>query len=265
MPLKTFKRYEKKFLLSEAQYAQILTKLRPFTEADRNSRDGASYTIYNIYFDTNNNDIIRHSIANPYYKEKLRLRSYTIPKTQEDEVFLEFKKKIGGIISKRRVSLPLQTACEFVATGVKPEADSYIDNMALDEIAEFLRKNSVVPKVFLAYDRKALFVKDDRSVRITFDRNIRTRRNDVALEKGDSGGLLMENNPWLMEIKFTKAIPMWLTEILSELKIYKIGFSKYGTEYQKHLAETMNGAGKSIRYAPVYTMPALILKPCTNQ
>ena len=54
-----------------------------------------------------NSDAIRHSISKPYYKEKLRLRSYKLPTNTNDKVFLELKKKINGIVSKRRLSLPL--------------------------------------------------------------------------------------------------------------------------------------------------------------
>jgi len=35
----------------------------------------------------------------------------------------------------------------------------------------------------------------------------------------------------LMEIKSSGGIPLWLTQVLSEEKIYKTSFSKYGTAY----------------------------------
>ena len=36
-----------------------------------------------------------------------------------------------------------------------------------------------------------------------------------------------------MEVKVSDAMPDWLVEKLSELKIYKISFSKYGRAYQR--------------------------------
>lgn len=262
MTVKTFKRYEKKFLMNEKQYTELLMRIAPYTFPDKNSRDGACYSISNIYFDTENNDIIRHSISHPYYKEKLRLRCYGVPVSMDDTVFLEFKKKIGGVVSKRRATLPLQSAYEFIKTGVKPMIDGYVNNIVVDEIMEFLRKNQVEPKVYIYYDRKAFFGKTDKTLRITVDMNIRSRRTDVALEKGDSGEPLLDSGtPYLMEIKFSKAMPLWLTEILSELKLYSTGFSKYGTEYRNYIMGKKNTVLPNPRAIPLKVQTTLTLVP----
>ena len=39
-----------------------------------------------------------------------------------------------------------------------------------------------------------------------------------------------------MEVKIDKAMPLWMTQILSEFQIYSTSFSKYGTEYRKYVA-----------------------------
>ena len=50
----------------------------------------------------------------------------------------------------------------------------------------------------------------------------------------DEGGVdLFDEDLCVMEIKIPGAAPMWLTQILSELKIYPTSFSKYGRCYQK--------------------------------
>lgn len=81
---------------------------------DKYCKNNNTYSIYNIYYDTKNNDVIRHSISKPYYKEKLRLRSYKVPTNLDKKVFLELKKKIKGIVSKRRLSLTLGEAYDFI-------------------------------------------------------------------------------------------------------------------------------------------------------
>ena len=48
--------------------------------------------------------------------------------------------------------------------------------------------------------------------------------------------MLLNEGVWLMEIKCAGAMPMWLVRVLSEKKIYKTSFSKYGTEYKQYLA-----------------------------
>ena len=97
MAIKSFKRYEKKYLLTGEQYEKLIPRLLEYMNYDEHCLNGKDYTIYNIYYDTKDNNIIEHSLSKPYYKEKLRLRSYKPIKTKDDKVFLEIKKKIKKI------------------------------------------------------------------------------------------------------------------------------------------------------------------------
>lgn len=86
MPIKSFKRYEKKFILNQTQYNLLLPKLLEYMVLDKHCALNKDYCIYNVYYDTKNNDVIRHSISKPYYKEKLRLRSYKVPNNLNDRI-----------------------------------------------------------------------------------------------------------------------------------------------------------------------------------
>ena len=108
MAITIFKRYEKKYLLDKEKYELLTERLLEYMNYDEHCLNGKDYTIYNIYYDTKDNKIIEHSLSKPYYKEKLRLRSYKPIKSKDDKVFLEIKKKINGIVSKRRVVLTLE-------------------------------------------------------------------------------------------------------------------------------------------------------------
>lgn len=110
----------------------------------------------------------------------------------------------------------------------------YNDNQVLEEIKEFLSRYPAKPKVFISYQRTAYFDKNDSSFRVSFDRKILTRRNDISFKESDYGNELIEDKKYLMEIKLSKSIPMWMSKILCENKIFPISFSKYGTEYQKN-------------------------------
>lgn len=50
-------------------------------------------TIYNVYYDTDNFELIKKSIEKPIYKEKLRIRSYDKP-TLDSSVYVELKKNM---------------------------------------------------------------------------------------------------------------------------------------------------------------------------
>ena len=236
MELQTFKRYEDKFLLTENQYELLLKKLEGYMRFDSHCKNG-TYKICNIYFDTPDNEVLRRSVNKPYYKEKLRLRSYGTPSDDDSPVFLELKKKIGGIVNKRRAALTYGQAKEYLQSGAKPADLSYTDRQVLSEIDWFIKNNPVIPYAYVSYDRIAMFGAEDRSLRLTLDSNLQARRHDLSLAHGSCGHLLLPQDHRLMEIKISGAIPIRLARILSELEIYSRSFSKIGTEYRSMLVE----------------------------
>lgn len=237
MAIEVFNRYEKKYRIKHEVYLELRKRLEAYMEADAHSKNGDFYTICNIYYDTAQNDLIRTSIEGKIYKEKLRLRSYGVVASPEGKVYLEIKKKYNKLVNKRRTTLKLQEAYEYIQTKQKPEWKPYMNGQVLSEIDYFIHRMELEPKLFLSYDRCAMFGKEDKDFRITFDRNITTRRYDLGLEYGVYGEKLLPEDEWIMEVKIDKAMPLWLTKILSELHIYPASFSKYGTEYKQYLTK----------------------------
>lgn len=244
MAIEVFNRYENKFLINNAAFEQIQNELLNYMKPDDYSRRQDFYTISNIYFDTKDNTMIRKSMSGPKYKEKLRLRAYGVPEL-DSVVYFEIKKKVCGLVNKRRTGMKLHEAYELAASGRKPELQNYMNRQVMDEIEYLLKIYDLEPKLYLAYDRKALFCREDRNLRITFDTNIRTRRDNLRLERGDYGEALLENGQLLMEVKTQRSIPYWLSELLSRHGIYSRGFSKYGMEYKKLLRNNMDMEGKN--------------------
>lgn len=226
MDINVFKRVEKKYLLSEDLYQKLFEKINNYITVDTYDFS----TICNIYFDTDDYLLVNRSIEKPIYKEKVRLRSYGVPK-KNSKVFLEIKKKYKGVVGKRRVSAPLKEFYTYFDTGKYPNVDTQIMN----EINYCFKFYNLKPKVFLAYDRYSYKGKDDSNFRITFDKNIRSRTDNLYLEKGDNGMLLLDKNCYIMEVKTLGAYPLWFAQILSELNIYPTSFSKYGNVYKKQI------------------------------
>ena len=100
--IEIFKRIEQKYLLSENEYNKLMNRLKDHIVKDKYFQS----TICNVYFDTDNYDLIVSSIEKDIFKEKVRLRSYNIPNLN-DIVFLEIKSKLDGVVYKRRVTLTL--------------------------------------------------------------------------------------------------------------------------------------------------------------
>lgn len=121
--LTVFRRQEKKYLLSEGERQYILSRLETYMCPD----EYGEYTVCNVYFDTEHDDLIRRSLEKPVFKEKLRVRSYGVP-TACDPVFLEIKRKYKGVVYKRRVTLPYDCLLAYLDTGQHPLEDSQIWN-----------------------------------------------------------------------------------------------------------------------------------------
>lgn len=221
-----FKRYEKKYFLTREQEAEFLKRIEGKMKLDKYGE----HTICNIYFDTPNFDLARRSIEKPVYKEKLRLRSYGVPNSPDYKVFVELKKKYDGVVYKRREQMTLEEAEDYLYEGGHPEKDSQI----LRELDWFLKTNPVRPAVYLAYDRRAFAGVWEPEFRLTIDRNIRARHKQLNLSDGAVGESIIPDNMSLMEIKIPGVMPLWMAQILSDMKIYPASFSKYGTYYSTH-------------------------------
>lgn len=224
----TMQRLEKKYLLDQAQYDELMIRLYPFVRED----EFGSSTICNIYYDTLHFDLITRSLQKPAYKEKLRLRSYGVPK-ETSTVYLEIKKKCAGVVNKRRIAMKLKEAEDYLSEGEYPDQPSQI----LNEIDYFLKFYEPTAKLCLSYDRSPYVALDDPEIRITFDKNIRRRYDHLSLFYGDYGKRILEDGKVLMEIKVSDAYPLWLTHLLSELAIYPMSFSKYGTVFMEDVVK----------------------------
>ncbi len=236
MAIEVFNRYENKYFLSEAALNRVLAVIEERMVPDKFNKDRKTYSISNIYFDTPDDHLIRTSLAKPLYKEKLRIRAYGVP-GKNDLAFLEMKKKFNGLVNKRRTNIPLQDGYKLVANGGIVTVSEEMNLQVVKEISSMIQRyNTLVPKVMIAYDRLAYFEKGNPDLRISFDTNIRSRRDRLRLEDGNDGELMIPKGQWLMEIKTASAVPLWLTNLLAQEGIYKTSFSKYGYEYKNHVS-----------------------------
>lgn len=219
---KSFKRYEIKYLITINQYINLMNYLSDKVEKDVFYKS----TIYNVYYDTDNFELIRKLIEKPIYKEKLRIRSYNKP-TLDSSVYVELKKKYDLIVYKRREKI----AYKYVLNNSFFEcAETQIDK-EIKYFNDFY--GGLTPKMFLSYERGAYYFKTDKQIRITFDTNIKYRTENVNLLPSISDIKLLPNNLVLMELKVPFSIPYDLAKYSSSEKIFKTPFSKYGTAYKQ--------------------------------
>lgn len=230
-----FQRYEFKYLMDTCQLQAVLAAMEPHMVPDEYSHS----SIRNLYLDTSNFRLIRRSLEKPVYKEKLRIRSYGRA-GGEEKVFVELKKKYRSVVYKRRISMP-----QDLALGCVAGAELWPDNQIGTELAyaaDFYK--TLRPAVFLSYERDSFRGVEDEDFRVTFDREIRYRREELTLDSDTWGIPLLAPGQVLMELKVAGGLPLWMAHVLSEQGIFKTSFSKYGTAYEDILLRGQRGERK---------------------
>ena len=231
-----FDRTEQKYLLSMDDYRKLMDKLENHLEEDEYFRS----KIANIYLDDELYSLISESMERPVFKEKMRVRSYGSGKA-----FVEIKRKYKGQVYKRRVAMTECEAMDFVNLGRKPSGTTEADCRIINEEEYFINFHKCRPMMYVAYDRISYKGRELPDLRITFDTDVRYRKEKLSLtdtgtetvilgaglDFNDQDGRNLSDKKYIMEIKTNGALPLWLSEMLDSLKIYPASFSKYANAY----------------------------------
>ena len=154
--------------------------------------DYLTSTISNIYFDTENFDVIQDTLAKQHRREKIRMRTY-IEKPQADgPVFLEVKSKDEeGIGHKFRLVATSQAIINLMTDG---KVDHQIQDPDLVQEIQRLRKRyghrldhhgcSFIMIVCLSKKRKSIQGYPYQKIRVTISQNLVFRDQAVNLLVG---------------------------------------------------------------------------------
>ncbi len=231
-PVVVMKRYELKYILTPEKEAYFRRRLEGHMQIDRFGLT----SVASLYYDTPEYRLVSASIEKPEFKEKMRLRSYGIA-TDSSPVFLELKRKAYGIVYKRRVQSTFPLVGKFFAG----EADICAGGQINHEITYFRDLyGNLAPACLIIYDRTAFF-EPGGDLRLTIDGALRYRTEALDLRVSMDGIPLLPPGYSILEIKVQQAMPLWLTRILDEGKIYKGSFSKYGEAYKRQMLKTASG------------------------
>ena len=231
---KVFDRIEKKYLITKNDKKELLKTIKKHMKKDNYHKS----EVYNVYFDTDNFDLIVQSIDQPVFKHKLRARSYK----GYDRVFLEIKTKIRGQDLnpgfKRRVMIThddyeelikgKKNIEELAAKTIEKKADLQIAR----EVDHLINHHHLKPKIMTFYNRESY--KGEDNLRITFDENLKYRYKNLSLKNPKRGKMYFKDKRnIILEIKAHGVLPLWLVQILSANKLYPQQFSKVGKSYEK--------------------------------
>ncbi len=227
-----FVRFEKKYVVTRAQRNHLISGfLKHGFTYDLYSPNGSTYSVYTIYYDTPDYAVIRQSLTRLSYKEKLRVRFYKYPLKENSLVFIELKKKLSGKGNKRRLPLTYREAIQLIDHHQKPTLTDMIDIQIFREIDFYLKNYTLVPFTFIKYDRLAM-MDETTKIRVTFDDNIEYTRIASLENLTDFKSLPQSKDLIVMEIKSLTNYPLWLSNLLTEQKVYSRGFSKFRNTYE---------------------------------
>lgn len=224
-----FKRIERKFIVPKGILGELLEDLKEYLVED----DYPTSTITNIYYDTQDFQVIKDALAHRYGSKKIRLRTYQNQPCQNQEAFLEIKEKDAqGIGFKSRLVANPTSIDQLLTKGIT-HAD--ITDSELISHIQSLRAlyTDLQARMYIYYDRYALKQLDSQDIRLTIDYNLIYRDHKVSLVGGKSGHDLLDPDYVIMEVKIPNHIPDWLSAILDRYGLTEMKFSKYAAAYHQ--------------------------------
>jgi len=233
-----FQRYELKYWLTEEIYLKFKDRLKAFMSLDPycEGHENNAYPIWSLYLDTFDFATFEERMDGLKYRQKYRLRTYTSDKPFEDALddclFVEIKKKQNKVILKDRSLLTVRDAVDLIdhASG-NPFMKGLPEEQkkTMERFIFFQNHLNLEPKLAVKYNREAYFGKNDKNVRITFDRNVCAkmcpRLGDMYTES--KNWFHFENPNIILEIKVYDAMPRWLVDFIRKFELRSESISKY--------------------------------------
>lgn len=236
-------RHERKYLvpnyLLESLRSRFSAFVRPDLYSNEDSKGRYQYTVRSIYFDSHDLASYHDKLSGLMYRRKLRVRGYNHLEPGE-EVVLEIKKKLGNRIRKHRTGINYRHLGEVLETGVvEPylfKGNGQDPDQALEDAGRFLfhyKSKQLRPTCLVVYEREAYHGKHNPGIRVTFDKNIRSRIHpELDGLFSDEGLRLLFKSHFILEVKyFENQMPSWIRSILHEFKLRTEALSKYVIGY----------------------------------
>lgn len=225
-------RWELKYIIPEDVALAVRDFVRPYLELDEYGarRPDLSYTIHNLYLDSEDLEIYWGTINGDKNRYKLRLRFYE--DKPQAPIFFEIKRRMNEAILKQRGGVK-RAAVESVLGGQLPAVSELVSGdprqlSAIQRFVELATSHRAVPVAHVRYEREAWISPHDNSVRVTLDRDVLispefvTRFTEQMDDPISVFGRLV-----ILELKFTGRFPDWFKEMVRIFHLRQGSASKY--------------------------------------
>jgi SPX domain protein involved in polyphosphate accumulation len=230
-------RVERKYLVPNDKIDAIRERISSFVSPDlytrQNGKGISEYTVRSIYFDSKDFSCYAEKHEGLMLRRKFRIRGYNdlVPGSR---VVMEIKRKISNRQKKYRSFVMFDDIEKLLHNG---DLNRYViangnGCPTLTNAAKFMyhvKKKQFIPTCLVSYEREAYFGKMDKGVRITFDKNIRSRLYPTIDSLFDNERMKqLFNRHFILEIKyFTNEMPVWARSLVQEFKLRNDALSKY--------------------------------------
>ena len=227
--IRTFNRYELKYIVHARDYHAIVKDLRHFLAPDPHGDADGFYRVVSLYYDSPDHSAYWSKVEGLKYRRKLRLRIYPGEDIRKVEVgFVEIKQRINRTVQKRRVILPLADARRLCTAD---EIDTRLDPgdaRTASEIAYLVRAQQLRPQAVVSYRRRAYMGgRFERGMRLTFDMQLKGRIHALQVDEIANDRYFMPPDWMIMEVKVNERIPDWMIALLGKHECQLRRVSKY--------------------------------------
>ena len=204
-------RHELKFYITRTQYEVLKRVLTGALYLDPNAvKNGGSYHIRSLYFDTIYDDALYDKIAGVKDRDKYRMRIYNM---SDREIFMECKTKVGNLISKRSAKVNRDLAEQIIACD--PTGLENTSSGLLRDVYREMKTRLLHPVVIVDYEREA-YLHPAEEVRITFDMKVRTGLNSIDLFNPYIPTLpVLDHDETILEVKYNRVLPPYIADLLT--------------------------------------------------
>lgn len=238
-------RHELKYVIPEHLALGVRDFVRCYLDLDLNGADqpDLSYSVHSLYMDSPGMALYNSTINGDKNRFKLRIRFYN--EREDTPVFLEIKRRMNNIISKKRVGVP-RSCMPLILAGQIPDASYLYDHkngvgerafndlaiahqeQALIDFVDMVNRLEAQPVSHVAYQREAWVQPNSNKVRVTLDRQVRCEADpDARMVTAMLNPTLVFGDWVILELKFTDRFPNWFRELVEVFNLTQCGAAKY--------------------------------------
>lgn len=233
-------RFEYKFLLPNDKLDSLRAELLPYVNSDPHMLKNGNkpYRVRSIYLDSKKMDCYYDKLEGIKVRNKFRIRGYN-SKNEESILFLEIKRKYKDIISKNRAPfLHSNLKHIFNGEGLEKVITGKDRQARVEDAKKFLfhyHTKGLLPVVLVTYDREAYFGKFNNNLRLTCDRDIRSKiYPHMENLYDDSGFNYTLAGHFIFEVKFYHGLPTWIIEVIKKYRMQRLALSKFKLSIDTH-------------------------------